>query len=159
VAREFEMARWRSEREESTVARDWWLSLWQAFRWSPVVCNTSYCDVVRHQGTWHMVDRWLTPMSSSQLAVNQAGTAVGAEQWPEFIHDAIFLTLKSYLHSTEHESQRWRGSRREITSGEGNWIQDLFQLLYHGKLVQSAWHIELQCPNLGFSCENLLIHL
>jgi hypothetical protein len=58
----------------------------------------SYCDVVRHQGTWRMVDRWLSPVSSSESAVTQAGTTAGAEQWPEFIHDAIFLALKSYLH-------------------------------------------------------------
>jgi hypothetical protein len=56
---------------------------------------------------------------SSELAVSQENTAAGAEQWPEFIHDAIFLTLKSYLHPAEHESQRRRGSRREFTSGEG----------------------------------------
>jgi hypothetical protein len=29
-----------------------------------------------------------------------------AEQWPEFILNAIFLTPSSYLHFTEHESQR-----------------------------------------------------
>jgi hypothetical protein len=98
VAREFEMARWRSEKEKSTVARDWWLSPWRAHRRSPDVCNMSYCDVVRHQGTWRMVDRWLSPMSSSESTVTQAGTVAGAEQWPEFIHDAIFLTLKSYRH-------------------------------------------------------------
>jgi hypothetical protein len=106
VAREFEMARWRSESEESTVVRDWWLSPWRAHRRSPGVCNMRYCDMVRHQGTSRMVDRWLTPVGSSESAATQAGTAVGAEQWPEFTHDAIFLTLKSYLHPTEHESQR-----------------------------------------------------
>jgi hypothetical protein len=106
VAREFEMARWRSESEESTVARDWWLSPLWAHRRSPDVCNMSYCDVVRHQGTWRLVDRWLSLMSSSESVVTQAGTAAGAEQWPEFINDVIFHTLKSYLHPTEHESQR-----------------------------------------------------
>jgi hypothetical protein len=70
------------------------------------MCNMSYYDVVRHQGTWRMVDRWLPPVSSSESAVTQAGTTAEAEQWPEFIHDAIFLTLKSYLHPTEHELQR-----------------------------------------------------
>ena len=53
---------------------------------------------------------------SSESTVSQENTAAGAEQWPEFIHDAIFLTLKSYLHPTEHESQRRRGSRRGITA-------------------------------------------
>jgi hypothetical protein len=75
VAREFEMARWRPEREEATGANNWWLSPWRAHRRSPDVCNTSYCDVVRHQGTWRMVDMWLTLVSSSESAVNQADTA------------------------------------------------------------------------------------
>jgi hypothetical protein len=69
--------RWRSERGESTVARDWWLSTWRAHRRSPDMCNTSYCDVVRHQCTWRMVDSWLTPVSSSESVVSQADTATG----------------------------------------------------------------------------------
>jgi hypothetical protein len=77
VAHEFEMARWWSEKEESTVAINWWHSLWRAHRRSPDMCNTSYCDVVRHQGTWRMVDRWLTPVSSSESVVSQADTAAG----------------------------------------------------------------------------------
>jgi hypothetical protein len=75
VAREFEMALWRSGKEESTIARNWWLSPWRAHRRSPDMCNTSYCDVVRHQGTWRMVDRWLTPVSSFESVVSQVDTA------------------------------------------------------------------------------------
>jgi hypothetical protein len=77
VAREFEMARWRLERGESTIARDWWLSPWRAHRRSPDMCNTSYSDMVRHQGTWRMVDSWLTPVSSYESFVSQADTAAG----------------------------------------------------------------------------------
>jgi hypothetical protein len=94
--REFEMARWRLEKEESTVARDWWLSPWRAHRRSPDMCNTSYCDVVRHQGTWRMADSWLSPVSSSESAVSQADTAVGVKQWLKFIHKAIFTTPSNY---------------------------------------------------------------
>jgi hypothetical protein len=41
--------------------------------------NVSYCDVVRHQGTWLKVARWLTPVSLSEATVTQAGTAAGVE--------------------------------------------------------------------------------
>jgi hypothetical protein len=54
-----------------------------------------------------------------------------AKQWPEFIHDAIFLTFKSYLHPTEHGSQRRRGSWREVTGGEGAESGIMFSLLYN----------------------------
>jgi hypothetical protein len=61
VVREFEMSRWRSERRGGTGASNWWLSPWRAHRRSPNMCNPSYCDVVRHQGTWHTIIEWLTP--------------------------------------------------------------------------------------------------
>jgi hypothetical protein len=41
--------------------------------------NASYCDVVRHQGTWLKVARWLTPMSLSEATVTQAGTTTRVE--------------------------------------------------------------------------------
>jgi hypothetical protein len=68
------------------------------------MCNTSYCDVVRHQGTWRMADRWLTLVSSFESAVSQADTAAGVKQWLKFIHTAIFTTLRNYQYSLEHES-------------------------------------------------------
>jgi hypothetical protein len=68
---------------------------------------------------WRKVARWLTPVSLSEAAVNQAGTTAGEKQWPEFTHNAIFLTLKSYLHPIEHELQRRRGLRHGITDSEG----------------------------------------
>ena len=61
MAREFEIARWRSERRRCTGASDWWLSPWRAHWRSLDVCNTSYRDVVRHQGTWCMIVERLTP--------------------------------------------------------------------------------------------------
>jgi hypothetical protein len=125
------MARLRSEKEESTVARNWWLSPWRAHRRSPM-CNTSYCDVVRHQGMWRMVNRWLTPVSSSESAVSPADTAAGVKQWLKFIHKVIFTTPTNYQYSVEHESHRRRQSRRKITGGDIQWIGDIFSALYHG---------------------------
>jgi hypothetical protein len=123
VARDLELARWRPEREEVTSASNSWRSPWQAHRrWTSGI-RWLTTMLLKHQRTWRKVARWITLVSLSEATVTQAGTAAGAEQWPEFIHDAIFLTLKSYLHSTEHESQRRRGSQRGITGGEMNWTR------------------------------------
>jgi hypothetical protein len=51
-----------------------------------------------------MVDRWLTPVSSSESAMNQVDTAAGVKEWLKFIHKAIFTTLSNYQYSVEHES-------------------------------------------------------
>jgi hypothetical protein len=159
MAREFEMARWRSEKEKSTVARDWWLSPWRAHRRSPDMCNTSYYDVVRHQGTWCMADSWLTLASSSESTMSQADTATGVKQWLKFIHKAIFTTPSNYQYSVEHESHRWWQSRRKITGGDIQWIGDIFSALYHQFLIQSSWQTTLQSQDLKFSCKYLLIRL
>jgi hypothetical protein len=129
VAREFELARWRPERRESTVARNWWLSPWRAHRRSMDMHNTSYCDVVRHLGTWRTVDRWPTLAILSESPVNQADTVAGVEKWPKFILNVIFLIPSNYLYFTEHESQRHRRSWRRITGGEMNWTWDIFDIV------------------------------
>jgi hypothetical protein len=67
--------------------------------------NTSYCDVVEHLDTWHVVDRRPTPASLSEPVVSQSDTAAGVEQWSKFILKAIFSTPSSYQYSVEHESQ------------------------------------------------------
>jgi hypothetical protein len=51
----------RPERRGCSGARNWWLLPWRAHRRSPDMHNTSYCDVVRHRGTWRKVARWLSP--------------------------------------------------------------------------------------------------
>jgi hypothetical protein len=61
VASEFELVRWQSERRRCTGASDWWQLPWQAHRRSPDMPNASYHDVVRCQGMWCKVTRWLTP--------------------------------------------------------------------------------------------------
>jgi hypothetical protein len=82
--------------------------------------KASYCDVVEHLGTWQPIDMRPTLVSLSEPAVSQADTTVGAEQWPKFILNAIFLTPSSYLHSTEHESRRRHESERGVADGEGD---------------------------------------
>jgi hypothetical protein len=68
--------------------------------------NTSYCDVVRHLGTWRTID--LRPILAilSESIVSQADMVAGVEQWPKFILKAIFTTPSNYQYSVEHESQR-----------------------------------------------------
>jgi hypothetical protein len=118
VAREFEMAQWRSESEESTVARDWWLSPWRAYRRSPDVCNTSYCDVVRHQGTWHMIVERLTP--ARMIPTSRGPSGYGGhngERARANPSSKIFTPLRYPLalgtnHSGWHESGRTTHRRR-----------------------------------------------
>jgi hypothetical protein len=82
--------------------------------------KASYCDVVEHLGTWQLIDRRPTPVSLSEPAVSQADTVAGAEQWPKFILNAIFLTPSSYPHSAEHESRCRREFERGVAGGEGD---------------------------------------
>ena len=67
--------------------------------------NTSNCDVVRHLGTWRMVDRRPTPAILSESPVNQVDIVAGVEQWPKFILNAIFLIPSNYLYFIENESR------------------------------------------------------
>jgi hypothetical protein len=126
MAHEFEMARWRPERGESTVARNWWLSPWRAPRRSTDMRNTSYCDVVRHLSTWRAVDRRPTPAILSEPAVSQADTVAGVEQWPKFILKAIFTTPSNYQYSIEHESQRLARTRAHGHRRRGSLNQQIF---------------------------------
>jgi hypothetical protein len=57
-----------------------------------------------------------------------------AKQCPKFIPFARFFTLRSYLHSTGHESQRRRGSWRGITGGGAFNLAIFIRLLYHCEL-------------------------
>jgi hypothetical protein len=70
----------------------------------------------------------------------QVGTRNRAKQWPKFILNAIFLTPSSYLHFTEHNSQRWRGSRVELTGGMFTASEDLLFTVPSGSyLVCLTW--------------------
>jgi hypothetical protein len=82
--------------------------------------KASYCDVVEHLGTWQPIDRRPTPVSLSEPAMSQADTVAGAEQWPKFILNTIFLTPSSYLHSADHDSRRRCESEHGVTGSEGD---------------------------------------
>jgi hypothetical protein len=159
VARDVEMAWWRSERERSTVARDWWLSPWRAHRRSQDVCNTSYCDVVRHQGTWRTIVQRLTParmIPTSRGSSGYGGTTVSEL---ELIRASRFL-----LFSVIHLRCAWitaagTNPGAQLTGGEVLWTWDISSTLYHWILIQSAWQTTLQSLVLKFSCEYLLICL
>jgi hypothetical protein len=80
--------------------------------------NASYCDVVRHQGTWRKVARWLTLVNLSEVAVTQAGTVARVEYWPEFTRGAIFLTLLRYPTAPSMNHYNGRESGRTVAGGE-----------------------------------------
>jgi hypothetical protein len=127
-------------------------------RRSPDMCNTSYCDVVRHQGTWCMVNRWLTPVSSSESVVNQADTAVGVNSGSSSSTQGYLLPRATIGTSLSTNRSVWRESRHVVTGGEMNWTWDI-SILYHQFLIQSSWYTTLQSLDLKFSCEYLLIRL
>jgi hypothetical protein len=113
VALEFGMARWRTERGESTGAKDWWLSPWQGHRRQTNTLKTSYCDVVEHQGTWRTVDRRPTPARTTLPDRSPSG-------YDEHTVDRVwaypvprFLPCRDNLLAREHKSWRQHGSRRE----------------------------------------------
>jgi hypothetical protein len=97
VAHEFEMVQWRSERERSTVATDGWLSPWRAHRRSPDMHNTSYCDVVRHQGTWRTIVERLTPVRMIPTSRGSSGYGGTTVSELELIRVPRFLLL-SIIH-------------------------------------------------------------
>jgi hypothetical protein len=104
VASEFVITRWRSERRGCTGASNRWLSPWRAHRRSPHMHNASYCNMVRHRGTWCRVVRWL---SLARMIPKRPW-----ERWtrrPEWIVAGVYPRCDiSYLSSlfiyTEHES-------------------------------------------------------
>jgi hypothetical protein len=74
--------------------------------------NVSYCDVVRRQGTWRKVARWLTPVNLCEAAVTQACTAAG-------VHPRCDISYPSALSNcAEHDHRGERESRRTIADSE-----------------------------------------
>jgi hypothetical protein len=62
-----------------------------------------HCDVLNLLGTWRSSGRRLNPVKFIWTGRESGGHGGRAEQWPKFIFNAIFLTLRSYLYSIEHE--------------------------------------------------------
>jgi hypothetical protein len=78
----------------------------------------------------------------------------------QFAHHLIFSPSRYYPARIQHESSRslWiLAQRSPVVRGTESW--DLFQLLYNGILIQSAWQTNLQGRNLRFLYDNLLICL
>jgi hypothetical protein len=138
VAREFEMAWWRSERERSTVTRDGWLSPWWAHRRLPDMYNTSYYDMVRHQGTWCTIVERLMParmIPTSRGLSGYGGTAVSEL---ELIRVPRFLVLSVIHLRWARITAAGANPGAQLTGGEVQWIGDISSALYHWILIQSA---------------------
>jgi hypothetical protein len=107
VAREFEMARWLSEGRGCTGASNWWLSPWRAHRRSPDVCNTSYCDMVRHQGTWCTIVERLTPARMIQTSRDPSGYGGHNSERARANPSAKIFTLLRYPYALGTDHRGW----------------------------------------------------
>jgi hypothetical protein len=65
--------------------------------------KVTHCDVVKAPN--HVAQGREVANSGESIRSGRDSSGYGgrSEQWPEFIHGAIFLTLKSYLQPTKHE--------------------------------------------------------
>jgi hypothetical protein len=129
VDRELEMARWRPERGESTVARNWWLSPWRAHRQSTDMRNTSYCDMVRNLGTWRVVDRRPTPAILSESAVSQADTVAGLNSGLSSSSRRYLLPRATISTPLSTNRSAWRESECMVAGGEGSRSQGYFYIV------------------------------
>jgi hypothetical protein len=159
VAHEFEMARWRLERRGCTGASNWWLSLGWAHRRSPGVCNTSYCDVVRHQDTWRMIVERLTPARMIPTSCGPSGYGGHNGERARANPSAKIFTLLRYQSALGTNHRGWCESGRMAHRWRGSLNLGYFSTLYHWILIQSIWQTTLQCLVLKFLCEYLLIRL
>jgi hypothetical protein len=76
--------------------------------------RAAYCDVVKLQGTWHPIGRRPTPVSLSEPAVKQGGTAPA----PSVVRGKDLFTLKRYPGTSEHESPHRHESERVVVGDE-----------------------------------------
>jgi hypothetical protein len=106
VARELEMARWRSERRRCTSARDWWPLPWQPHRRSLDRLIWVTAVWLKCQGTWHKAARCLTPARVNPERPGLSGHGSWSEQWRKFIHWVIFHTPTTLSDDAEHETRR-----------------------------------------------------
>jgi hypothetical protein len=127
VAHEFEMARWRSEGRGCTGASNWWLSPWRAHRRSPDVCNTSYYDVVRHQGTWRKIVEWLTPARMIPTSRGPSGYDGHNGERVRANPSAKIFTLLRYPSTLGTNHRGWRESGHTAHRRWGSLNQGYFQ--------------------------------
>jgi hypothetical protein len=140
VAGEFWMARWRSESEKNTVARDRWLSPWRGHRRSPDMHKGNYCDVVNHRGTWRTGAKWLTPTSLSEVVVIQAWYG-GRSRIVTGVHPRRVISYPYELSATHDARITASGDQRWWTTGDEQRDRIFFSypLLYHGTF--SLWRL------------------
>jgi hypothetical protein len=136
VAREFELARWRSESEESTVARARWHLPWRPHRRrtsSREWLTVTHYDVVKRWGTLLGL---VTENSGDASVTDHDGENSGWSLSPAW----YFLPRSAYLNSVRRESWCRHGSRCKIIGDKGGGESAIcFSLLYHGIVLQSAW--------------------
>jgi hypothetical protein len=101
-------------------------------------------------------DRRPTPARLSRPAVRQGGTAASPWSHPRWrsVHSKA-LSWYQWVRIASPARIQARGS--PVARCTAPVI--LFSSLYHQKPYQDAWQSGLQCPDLQFSCDNLLIHL
>jgi hypothetical protein len=131
MVREFEMARWRPENEKGTVARDWLLSPWRAHRRSPDMCNPSYCNVGRHQGTWRTIIERLTPARMIPTSYGSSGYDGRNGERARANPSAKIFTLRRYPSALGTNHRGGRKSGRTITGGEASESGVLIRTMYH----------------------------
>jgi hypothetical protein len=128
VAREFEMARWRPERDRVTGASNWWLSPWRGHWRSPDVCNTSYCNVVRHQGMWRTIVVRLMPVRMILTSRGSSGYDEHSCERAWANPSAKILTPLCYPLALGTNHNGWHESRR---MAQVNSTCDISRALYH----------------------------
>jgi hypothetical protein len=115
VAREFELARWRSESEESTVARARWHLPWRPHRRrtsSREWLTVTHYDVVKRWGTLLGL---VTENSGDASVTDHDGENSGWSLSPAW----YFLPRSAYLNSVRRESWCRHGSRCKIIGDKG----------------------------------------
>jgi hypothetical protein len=159
VARELELARWRSERRRCTGARAACLSSWRTHRWraSDIEWLTvTHCDVVR---LWGTQPGQITANSGDASTINRGETrrpertVAGGYLRRDIsyrvalsVFDRAWIATQAWIWAQGH---RWRGG----------WICDRIQLLFNQNTIQFIWQGHLQGINLHFLCGNLSISL
>jgi hypothetical protein len=144
----------RPERMGCTGTSNWWLSPWRTHRRSPDMHNTSYCDVVRHQGTWRTIVERLTP--ARMISTSHGPSGYGGHNGerarviraPRFLPFFVIHLRWAWITAAGANPGAW------LIGGEVQWIGDTFSALYHWILIQSAWQSNLQGNLLLISCSD-----
>jgi hypothetical protein len=114
-----------------TGASNWWLSPWRAHRQSPNMCNSSYCDVVRHQGTWHTIIERLMPARMIPTSCGSSGYDGCKGERVQANPSAKIFTLHRYPSALGTNHRGGRESGCTVAGDEASEPGVLIQTLYH----------------------------